>query len=62
LAWNWWSKGIQIYLFYVVLNLWPVKLLSEALLTCHLAAASAGYKFALEEFTSSHNHLEDKGA
>jgi len=46
----------------VVLNLWPVKLLSEALLTCHQAATSEGYKFALEEFTSGRNRLEDKGA
>ena len=45
-----------------MLNSWPVKLLSRALLNCHEAAASAGHKFALEEFTSGRNRLENEGA
>lgn len=45
-----------------VLNLWPVKILSRALLNCHQAAADAGHKFALEEFTSGRNRLENEGA
>lgn len=38
------------------------KMLSRALLNCHQAAAEAGYKFALEEFTSGRNRLENEGA
>lgn len=37
-------------------------MLSRALLNCHQAAADAGCKFALEEFTSGRNRLEDVGA
>ena len=45
-----------------VINLCLVKMLSRALLNCHQAAADAGQKFALEEFTSGRNRLENKGA
>ena len=47
---------------FVLLNLWLVKILSSALLNCHQAAAEAGHKFALEEFTSGRNRLENEGA
>ena len=45
----------------VGLNL-SVKMLSRALLNCHQSAAEAGDKFALEEFTSGRNRLENEGA
>ena len=37
-------------------------MLSRALLSCHKAAAEGGHKFALEEFTSGRNRLENEGA
>lgn len=37
-------------------------MLSRALLNCHQAAADAGEMFALEEFTSGRNRLENEGA
>lgn len=45
-------------------DLWSVclKMLSRALLNCHRAATDAGHKFALEEFTSGRNRLENEGA
>lgn len=44
------------------LGIGGAKILSRALLNCHQAAADAGHKFALEEFTSGRNRLENEGA